>query len=158
MEIEVVYLAKGTGEAKLAVEVEVLREEAGDASVIIPEVTVLTLTGLTVLVVSLPQWTGLAVLTLGVEVGRGDAGRTLLAIKVRQVGGAIYTLFGGNIVDLSVGAEDTGVLGKVEVLGRIALNAVSLVPIELFWAAASLLHHDHAALAGFTVSIGRVPD
>lgn len=91
LEFEIVYLAKGTREAQFFVEIEVLGEEAGHAYPIVPEVVVLALAGLVFVVISLSQWTGLAILALGVKVGRGYTSSALLAVEEGQIGRTVHT-------------------------------------------------------------------
>lgn len=155
--LEIVDLALGTGEAKFLDEVEVVGHEAGNAGVVVPEVVVLALAGVLGVAECLSKRASFAVMGGGVvESRRGTSGADI-SVEEGSTGWAVFTLLEGGVVDLLVVTEEALELAGVEVLGRFAFYAVGSVPEESSRALASLIQHDHTALAGFAVAAVRIP-
>lgn len=104
------------------------------------------------------QRTSLAGFRSNIKIGRRNAGCAFAAVKEGESRGAVDALLGRDIVNLLVGTENTGILGEIEVFGRVALDAVGLIPVKLVGTAAGFINYDHAALASLAVSACIVPD
>lgn len=83
---------------------------------------------------------------------RSGASCADVSVEEGSTGRAVLALLEGGVVDLLVVAEETLVLAEVEVFGRLAFNAVGSVPEEPSQTLASLIEHNHAALARFAVA------
>lgn len=155
--LEVVDLSLGTGQAKFLDEVEVIRHEAGNASVIVPEVVVLALADVLGVAEGLSKRTRLAVMGSSIVKRWSWASGASISIEIRSIGRAIHALLGSCNVDLLVIAEKALILAKVEVFWRVALYAVGFVPVKASRALTGLIKHDHSTLAGLAVAAVRVP-
>ena len=124
---------------------------------IIPKTTMRAFTLLSSRIELLTLRTTLAILSRLVIKFSTLAGDAFFAIEERFSRRTVFTLLGGRIVDLLVGAKDTFFFGLVEILGNIACYTFGAIPVGSLRTLATILNQHFPTLTSLTQLLTRIP-
>lgn len=157
-QLQVVNLPSGAGEALLLAEIEIVRDEARDAGIVVPEIVILAFTDLCGWIEALAQGAVFAAFCFAVVEGSCRAGSAFAAVEKWPLLRAIHAFGSGGVIDLFVGAEDALSKTEIEEFRDHAFDTVSLIPKSLlFWALTVACSKYFSSLAGLAVPSCWIP-